>query len=204
MTVTPRAASTRELLADLSSVDSNARALALAELVARRASMDLVPLLNRAEPELRFQAARGLAHIADPATADALDLAGGDVDERVRANAAYGLFRMGDARALDALIATLDDFPDILRSPFTLAVDALVEVGQPALPRVVPLLDASDSQTRARAFLVLRSVIEASSDVADFQALWRSLECYDPNGAEPQRHAAALRWRDWIAARAGR
>ncbi|MGZ9005247.1 MAG: HEAT repeat domain-containing protein [Burkholderiales bacterium] len=188
------------LIADLGSPDFNQRAKALAELTrrGREAVPALLPLLDTPDTALRFQATRALSAIADPACADAFARLLHDPDERIRAHAAQGLARVRDARALDALVGAIDDYPDVLREPFTPAVDELIAYGRAALPAVAPLLDAPNRMTRVRAFLVIREVLSAQKD-ADWQALSNQLGNYDPSADGPQREKAARLWQDWIA-----
>jgi HEAT repeat protein len=151
-----------ELIADLSSPDGILRDQALGMLVSygRRATAALLALLDSDDRELRARASAGLGEIADPATADRLLQLLEDPDARVRSRSAWGLFRMRDARALDALLKTIDDCPDPTMVSSTLATDALIAIGQPALPRVADLLAAPSSETRGRARLVILSVAQ--------------------------------------------
>ena len=96
---------TAALVEQLGSADFNARALALAELVRRgRATAPaLSAALDSGDPEVRLQALRALAEIADPASAASFARFLDAPDERMRAFAAQGLSRIGDsARALRA------------------------------------------------------------------------------------------------------
>lgn len=190
-------ASPAELVGRLGANDANERAKALALLVAQGSAA--VPALTDAlaaeDARVRVQAARGLAEIVDPSSADALAAATGDADEDVRGHAAAGLVRMRDPRALDALVRTIDDAPDVLHHPYTLSVYGLIDLGEAALPAVAPLLSAEDPNTRLRAFVVLRSVV---SQREDWEALWDALGRYDPSAEPDARDAAAARWADWI------
>jgi HEAT repeat protein len=195
----PRTAA--ELVAALAGGHFNERALALAELVARgrESTAALLSAFPTAEPEVRARIAQGLAEIADPASADTLAAMLDDSDERVRARGAQGLARMHDPRAVDALLRTIDDYPDVLREPDTLATDGLVDLGPQVLPRVAPLLKAPDRMTRSRAFLVIRRLVPRLPGGDDWKPLWESLGRYDPGAPQPDRDAAADRWREWIA-----
>ncbi len=188
------------LVEQLGSGDFNARALALADLVRRGRAA--APALRRGfdakEPEIRVQAMRGLAEIADPASADIFAQCLDAPDERLRAFAARGLARIGDARAGDALVRTIDDYPDVLHHLFSPSVVELIALGPAALPLVAPLLSAPDPTTRARAFLVIRQVVEANRALGSWQTLAGMLGPYDPTAPAAERDAAAQRWREWI------
>jgi HEAT repeat protein len=194
-------ASVAELVGRLGSPDFNARALALAELVehGNAATAALVDMLDGPDAALRAQAARGLAEIADPASAAAMAAALEDSSPDVRGHAAHALVRMGDPRAVEALVRTLDDVPDLLHDPYTLSAYALIDLGRAALPAVAPLLMADDPATRERAFLVVRSVVEQLPGAGEWDQLRRSLGSYDPRGDNPERDRAAGEWQTWIA-----
>jgi HEAT repeat protein len=192
--------STTELIARLGSGDADERAMALAALVGQggRAAPALAEALDDPDERVRAQAARALAEIADPRTADRLAAATEDASPDVRGRAAVGLARIGDPRAIDALVRTIGDVPDPLHHPSSAGVAALVEVGPPALPAVAPLLTAEDPTTRQRAFLVLTSVVSGMGE--DWRSLWEANGRYDPNGDAADREAAAARWTGWIRA----
>jgi hypothetical protein len=151
-----------ELVADLSSTDGIVRDQALGMLVSysRRATAALLQLLDSDDRELRARASRGLSYIADPTTADRFFQLLDDPDAQVRAQSAWGLFLMHDPRALDALISTIDDCPHLTMVHSTLATDALIAMGEPALPRVADLLTALSPETRGRARLVILTVTQ--------------------------------------------
>ena len=113
---------------------------------------------------------------------------------------AAGLGRVGDPRAVEALVRTIDDRQDVLHYPYTSSVYGLIALGAPALPAVAPLLDASNPVTRQRAYAVLQSVVEAMPEIGDWQGLWERLGRYDPH--DDAQAAAAAQWRDWIATHA--
>lgn len=173
-------ASAEELIEQLGSADFNLRARALAGLVAlgRAAPPVLRPLLDSSDARLRALAGQALAEIGDPDSAEAFAGALHDTDAQVRARAAQGLARIGDARALDALVLTLNDLPDVLHYPATLATDLLTSHGAAALPRVIPLLKASDPMTRTRAWLVVHSIVAAMPAAGDWSSLWQALGSY--------------------------
>lgn len=149
-----------ELVADLSSPDGVLRGQAVGTLVSygRRATAALVPLLDSEDGELRARASRALGEIADPSTADRLFELVDDPDPQIRAQSAGGLARMKDPRALEALIKTINDFPHVTMVMGTPATDALMVMGEAALPRVADLLTSPSEETRNRARFVILAV----------------------------------------------
>jgi HEAT repeat protein len=152
--------------------------------------------MQSADVEVRAQAAQALAEIGDPDSADLFANALADADERVRARGAQGLNRIGNARALEALVRTIDDVPDILHTPYTLSVYGVVGLGARALPALAPLLKAPHPLTRARAMLAIRQI---ASGMTDVEALSRTLGAYDANAPQDERDRIADRWSEWIA-----
>jgi HEAT repeat protein len=193
-----------ELIDSLPSLDGNTRHKVVAELLAhgRAAVPGFLRALADPDVEIRFLAIGGLAHLADPSTADTFAGLLGDPDERIRAEAANGLDRIGDPRALDALVQTFDDWPDPMQ-PTTLAAEAFIKRGVPALPHIGPLLSSPEPMTRARAYSVLQTVVSKLRGV-DWPSLWRAQGSYDPLSTDDgARERAAESWRAWIAAHAG-
>jgi len=125
------------------------------------------------------------------------------IDPQVRGTAALGLARLNDPRAPQALADTINDLPNLLHYPYTQAVQALIAMGDRALPVVAPLLQSPDPITRTRAWLVLRSVVQKRPGVGPWQALWLSLGRYAPEGDAASRAAAAEQWRVWVEQNAG-
>lgn len=191
-----------DLVARLGSPEVNDRMLATGELVRLGSSAvpGLVELLRNRSAPGRALATEALAEIADPSCADDLALAVEDPEEAVRAFAAVGLVRVGDPRAAAALVRTIDDGQDVLHYPWTSSVHGLVALGMSALPAVAVLLDSDDPVTRERAYLVVRSVVEATASTGDWPELSERLGRHDPQGRG--RDEAAAQWRAWIASRA--
>jgi HEAT repeat protein len=180
-----------ETLVDtLGAADPNERARALAELVGagRRATPALIEALAGTDPSVRVQVAQALAEIADPSAEQAyVDLLE-DPEPAIRGRGAQGLAAIGAPRAIDALARTIDDLPDLLHYPSTLAVQALIAQGPKAAVAAAPLLQAPSPVTRERAVLVLRSLAGA---LPDSQELAAALARYDPYADETDREAAA-------------
>jgi HEAT repeat protein len=147
-----------QAVSDLSSSDSIVRDQTIALLVSygTRATAAVLPLLD--DDALRPRAARVLGYIGDPTTADRLAELLDDPDPFVRSHAAHGLHAMKDPRALEALIATIDDLPTPTMMNASQSTAALVEIGEPALARVADLLTAPSPETRGRARLVILQV----------------------------------------------
>jgi HEAT repeat protein len=174
-------ATAHDLVRRLNSPDPNARSLALAELVGqgRAATGSLIGAFAAEGGRTRELAAQALAEIADPASAEVLVAALADGNPKVRGRAAQGLARIGDPLAAEYLAQTINDLPDVLHHPFTVATYLLIELGRPALAAVAPLLRSDDPVTRQRALLVVRSVVsdppaagdELVSRLAEFDLL---------------------------------
>jgi hypothetical protein len=113
------------------------------------------------------------------------------------------------------LIATINDSPDPSHGDLTPSVLALVRLGLPALPPVLPLLESEDKWTRLRAQRVLERTTKAwvreqtpgrgSSREADYawMALWQANGNYDWEAPPAQRAAAGARWQDWLKGQTG-
>jgi HEAT repeat protein len=180
-----------ETLVDtLGATDPNERAKALAELVGagRQATTALIAALSGTDPAVRVQAAQALAEIADPSAEQTYVSLLEDPEPAVRGRGAQGLAAIVSPRAIDALARTIDDLPDLLHFPSTLAVQALIAQGPKAATAVAPLLQAPSPVTRERAILVLRSL---AGEPSDSQELAAALRRYDPYADEAGREAAA-------------
>ena len=103
--------------------------------------------------------------------------------------------------ATRALARAIDDLPDLLDHPHTVATYALIAQGATALPAVLPLSQAADPLTRMRAWLVWRSVVSKEPGVSDWNALWQQLGSFAPDAPQPQRNAAVQQWSGWLAKR---
>lgn len=193
--------SIQRLIDGLGAADSKLRSQSVAQLVALRG--EAVPRLRKAtespDPEIRMLAFRALHEIGDPACAMVFKHALDDVDERIRAYAAQGLARIADPQAMEALIATLNDFPDVLRQPSTPATDTLTEMGPRVLPKMVELLKSDAPMTRMRAFLVIRNVVTPDLRQGGWEMLWQQLGEYDALATKEKRQPAVQRWHNWIA-----
>jgi HEAT repeat protein len=191
-----------QLKARLLDADQDVSGTALGALIGlgKAATPLLIEALSHANARTRRLAAEGLGDIAERASADALYQATHDSSGEVRARAATALHRLHDARALPALIATLNDYPDILHAPYTASMYPLMRAGKAVLPLLIPLLRAADALTGERALLVIKAVVGKHYPQHDWNTLWRSLGSYDPAAPQPARERAAQQWQDWLAA----
>jgi HEAT repeat protein len=189
------------LKSQLYASDQNTSALALKELIrlGKRSTPILVEALTTApNPRTRRLAAEGLSEISDPASADALFQAVHDSEGSVRARAATALNKLGDARALAALVETLNDYPDELHNPYTASMYPLMMGNKEVLPLVIPLLKSPDTLTRKRAFLIVKAVVSRLPEGKDWQHLWERLGRYDPDAPPNDRHRSAQQWETWL------
>jgi HEAT repeat protein len=195
------ASSIAALIDDVRGADFVRRDQALGELVRRggAAVPALIQAVASGDPELRGSAVNALAEIAEPSCAELFAQLAGDPDGRVRAHAADGLARLGDPRAVDALVRTIDDRPDELHHPSSLSAATLIGMGPGVLARVAPLLSAPGEATRMRALFVIRAIVDAQGE--DSAARWRELGSYRAGAPAADREAAAEQWRAWLAAR---
>ncbi|ENO90768.1 HEAT repeat-containing PBS lyase, partial [Thauera phenylacetica B4P] len=87
---------------------------------------------------------------------------------------------------IEHLVATIDAHPEPLHADYTAEVRALVRIGLPALPAVLPLLMAEAELTRLRAQRVLEGVTRAwaaehaaAAPQRAWEALWQAHGAYD-------------------------
>lgn len=111
---------------------------------------------------------------------------------------------------IPGLIATINDNADPAHGDLTPAVHALVRLGLPALPAVLPLLESEDRWTRLRAQRVLegatrnwvreRTPERPMTRKADYAwiKLWQENGDYDWEAPGDARAAALERWRAWL------
>ncbi len=185
-------------IAALGSADADERAGALAALVTagESATNALIVALAGTDEQVRGLSARALAEIGDPAAEPAFRELLDDPDAAVRARGAQGLHRIDAPGALDALAGTIDELPNLLHYPFTVAVRALVARGMPAAAVVLPLLGSTNPATRERAVLVLRLLADRDDAPG---GLGPAAAGYDPAAAESERDAAAARVAEVLA-----
>ena len=109
------------------------------------------------------------------------------------------------------LIGSINLDPDPAHGDLTPAVHALVRIGLPALPAVLPLLEADDRFTRLRAQRVLEGVTRAwvhsrtssppltRRDAHVWMKLWQDNGAFDWEADATARARAVSLWRAWLA-----
>ena len=181
-----------DLARRLRSDDPNEAGIALGELTALGSAAAPVLVEAAADPDAdtRLLATEGFATLADPGTEDAVRPLLDDPDGRVRSGAAVALHRLGAPDAVDALAATLDDWPDLLHGDMSRSAYELANAGEPALPVAIPLLASDDWATRAKGAFIVREVAQRAGldDLAGIVA------GYDGRDARPDVADAARRW----------
>ena len=115
-----------------------------------------------------------------------------------------------ESEDIKQLLRAINDAPDKLHGDFTPAVLKLMTKGLPAAIAVLPLLNSSDSGTRARAYRVLEGVIKIHNGwlpgrgYKNRKGQDKTLATLAANGdynaqmEEPQRVAAIEKWRSWL------
>lgn len=114
---------------------------------------------------------------------------------------------------IPSLLAQIDEEPDKLHSDSTPAVEALIEIGEPALAPVLELMLSPNRETRMRAQKVLEGVTlrlhgfrpghgwDDRSHEDDWRRFWKSLGGLDWDAPEAERAATVARWREWLRAK---
>jgi HEAT repeats len=195
-------ADTDDLARRLRSDDVNEAGIALGELIALGTAA--VPALTAAAhadaAATRVLAMEGLASVADPATEPLLRAALDDPDGRVRSGAAVALNRIGADGALDALAATLDDWPDRLHGEMSKSAYELARSGPRALPIAAGLLASDDWAARAKGAWITRRI--ATQAGGDYDELARIVEGYTgTDRPEREQRAIAAAVRRWLEQR---
>ena len=156
-----------------------------------------------------------LAEIADARARQAFAAGLGDADEKVRAQSARGLARLGDPSAVDACLRVLNDDPDPLHLDQTPAVQALGALGLAAVPALLDRMAASDRTTRLHAQRALELVLarrhgfRPGQGFADPQAEaamrteWTVLGNYAHDAPAKRRAQAVQQWRQWLQTTGG-
>src|SRR6188474_1858333 len=144
-----------DLLKDPDWVVRREAAITLGEMGDERCVEPLGHALRDGDWQVREVAIEGLGQIGSPAVELLIKLLR-DWDVRKYAIAALGKIR--DERVLDPLMGQLrnDEFKDD-------ALNAIVELGQPALPRLITALKDKDENVRKQAVLALGRIKEAEA-----------------------------------------
>ncbi len=104
----------------------------------------LVAMLNRDDYNIRNDACESLGRIADTTAFSGVSLCMGDSVEVVRKSAAVALGRMKDRRAISYLIRGMSDPHFGVRMA---SANSLVEIGEPSINSLLPLLDHAEEPT---------------------------------------------------------
>jgi HEAT repeat protein len=190
-----------ELARRLDSKDVNESGLALGELVSKGKAATPV-LLEAATSDLadvRALAMEGLASIADPASENAVRRGLEDPDGRVRSLAAVALNRLGAPDAIDALRATLDDWPDLTRIDMSKSAYELAASGSRALPVAIPLLADERWTTRAKGAWIIRRIASRDDGDPALAELDRIVSGFDPRDERvEERERVAVAANAWL------
>lgn len=159
----------------------------------------LVDFLAEKKRLNRPLAAAAIATIADKSYADVITQYINDDDDKVRAWSAVALKRMDDSRALQALLKTIDDYPDEAHTDQTLSTYALIQWGEVVLMPVLNLLNVANWETRRHAFSVLKKIVFNKVGTKDeWERIWKENGSYDSN-AEVQVRVIAIEKRGkWV------
>lgn len=148
---------------------------ALARIGDPRAASAMVQSLRDTSPEVRSAALSALARLgADDALVPAMGMLH-DENEEVQVRAVAVLGAIGNERAIEALIGCLGD--STLSRP---ALDALVEVGSPAVPGLCEVLRQSSNQ------LARASALRALVTIGDTAAADTIIEQLETGGGLPE------------------
>lgn len=147
--------SNEELIQDLQSADVNTRLEAIRKLGNERvpeAVDPLMPLLADPDFRVRSSAARALGEIGDSRATEPLILLLNDPDVNVRNNTVAALGKIGDPRAVEPMLGALKNVgykefsgseeKEQVKKDSDSLVEALINLGQPAVPYLVPELGA--------------------------------------------------------------
>lgn len=155
------------LLADDHQLVQQNAAIALGELGLAPAIDPLISLLSEDDKWLPFLASDALAKIGDPAV-KGLSTATRDPDPQVRILSAEALGKIGGKDATKALVDLLSD-----EDASSAAVDALVQVGIPAIKPLVKALSSKKAIVREGAVEALRGI--TGMELGDDPKAWKKL-----------------------------
>lgn len=158
----------KELLADLTSGDDERAEKAIAPLIAfgRTAVDSLLELTRSQNEETRWWAIRALAASPHVQTLDLTPLLT-DSSSSIRAAAALAIMNHPSEEAIPALIKALYDEDSLTAS---LASNALVKVGAPAVPSLLKVMEEANTNVRIFA-------IRALAEIKDHRAIPAMMKC---------------------------
>lgn len=118
---------------------------------------------------------------------------------------------------IEELVRTIDYDCDPFHSELTPSVRKLVEIGEPAIPRMLDLMlldGKNDESTRLRAETVIYRIFLAkygwnrpgpgwadSKDKERFDAFWKTMPVLAYDAPLEERERAVKAWREWLAKR---
>jgi HEAT repeat protein len=102
-------------------------------------------LLDSGDVDTRWWSTRAIAALSDPGSTHLLVIALQDEETSVRQCAALGCRHQQDEGAIPALVAALSDEDQLV---VKLAGDALAEIGEPAVPTLLEVLDVGKPRAR--------------------------------------------------------
>ena len=150
---------------------AEAAAIALAALPAGQAE-EIYPalqdLLGDPRPDVRWWAVRAMAGIKNDQVLSSLLAALADQDTAVRQCAALSLRLRPDPHAVSALVGALADRDHLV---VALAADALAEIGEPAVPALLEVVQNGKQAARLEAVRALAKIGDHRSIPALFAAL---------------------------------
>jgi len=160
----------KTLLAELTSGDDERAETAVPGLQAHGedALKVLRPLLADPHPDTRWWAVRALAEIQDPQIPELLVSAVEDEDTSVRQCAALALYQRPVPSAVPILISVLGVQDSLLAR---LAANALVAVGEPAVPELIGVMENGKGRPRLEAARVLAMIGDPRAIPALYAAL---------------------------------
>lgn len=158
----------------------------------------------------RAQVLYALAEIVDTRARQAFITGLVDPDEKVRAQSARGLARIGDPSAVDACLSALNDDPDPMHNDQTPAVQALGSLGLAAASGLLDRMTAVDDMTRLRAQRAFELVLgrrhgfqpgrgfPSPQAEAAMRAEWSAHGNYAYDASAARRGKAIQQWRQWL------
>lgn len=161
----------QQLVDDLTCGDDRRAEAAVHEFAA--CGEEVVPMLaelyQHPDADIRWWALRALSEIPSESSKATLIAATRDEDRSVRYCATLGLRQQPTAQAISCLIEELDS-PDKLLS--RLASDALIHIGEEAVPMLLAVMENGNQQVRLEAVRALAHI----GDKRSIPQLFRALE----------------------------
>ncbi len=159
-----------DLIQALTSGDDMRAENAIPQIIARGTSIfpALTQLLSSSDPDHRWWALRAMSELDALEVSALLVAALDDPDQSVRQCAALGLRLKPDPGGIEGLIESMQSQDPLLSS---LAADALVAIGEPAVPALLDILSRESPSTRLQAVRALALVGDKRAVPALFAAL---------------------------------